>query len=136
MDALKLNFEVIGTVVALISLVIALWKIQKSNASEFQKMQDRSEIHADEIENLKLADEKMLTKSDERVKIINGQIEALRSLHMNDVEKMTAKIERTFERSTAVEEAHHREVMAKIELLTEKVTTVCVSFAEHRKNEK
>ena len=135
MDALTLNFEVIGTLTALISMVIALWKIQKSNASEFQKMQDRSEIHAEEIEQLKLADEKMLTKSDERVRVINGQIEALRSLHMNDVEKMTAKIERTFERSTAVEEAHHREVMAKIELITEKLTTVCVSFEAHR-NEK
>lgn len=135
MDALTLNFEVIGTVVALISMVIALWKIQKSNASEFQKMQDRSETHAEEIERLKLADEKMLTKSDERVRVINGQIEALRSLHMNDVEKMTAKIERTFERSTAVEEAHHREVMSKIEIITEKLTTVCVSFEAHR-NEK
>lgn len=135
MDALKLNFEVIGTVVALISLVIALWKIQKSNATEFQKMQDRSETHSMEIENLKLADEKMLTKSDERVRVINGQIEALRSLHLNDVEKMTAKIERTFERSTAVEEAHHKEVMAKIEIITEKLTNVCVSFEAHR-NEK
>ena len=136
MDTLKLDYEAIGTVVALVTLIIALWKIQRSNAKEFQKMQDRTDSHETEIGNLKIADEKLSAKSDERVKIINGQIEALRSLHMNDVDKMTAKIERTFERSTAVEEAHHREVMAKIELLTEKVTTVCVSFAEHRNNEK
>jgi hypothetical protein len=135
MDTLKLDYEAIGTVVALVTLIIALWKIQRSNATEFQKMQDRSETHSMEIENLKLADEKMLTKSDERVRVINGQIEALRSLHLNDVEKMTAKIERTFERSTAVEEAHHKEVMAKIEIITEKLTTVCVSFEAHR-NEK
>ena len=135
MDATVFNWEAIATVTGLLSFIFALWKIQKSNASEFQKMQDRSETHSMEIENLKLADEKMLTKSDERVRVINGQIEALRSLHLNDVEKMTAKIERTFERSTAVEEAHHREVMAKIEIITEKLTTVCVSFEAHR-NEK
>ena len=99
-------------------------------------MEDKTNYHGEEIDNLKIADEKMLAKSDDRVRVINGQIEALRSLHMNDVDKITAKIERTFERSTKIEEAHHKEMIHKIEILTEKVTTVCVSFAEHRKNEK
>lgn len=136
MNTITFNWEAIITVTGLLTFIFALWKIQRANTKEFQKMQDKSDSHDIEIVELKKSDEKLAVRSDERVKVINGQIEALRSLHMNDVDKITAKIERTFERSTAVEEAHHREVMAKMEVLTEKVTTVCVSFAEHRNNEK
>ena len=135
MDTLKLDYEAIGTVVALVTLIIALWKIQRSNAKEFQKMQDRTDSHETEIGNLKIADEKLSAKSDERVKIINGQIEALRSLHMNDVDKITAKIERTFERVQDFEEKHHKAVMGKIDNLNVKLTTVCATFEEYRKHE-
>lgn len=124
--------DIIGVVIAFAALVFGIWKVQHENAKTFQKMQDRSDIHDADIQVLKENIDHKEAR-EKRVEMIQEQINNLRSLHNNDVDKLTKAMEKSNDKNIIIEERHHAEVLSKIEILTEKVTHVCATFEEYRR---
>lgn len=124
---MRIDIDVIMVVVALIGVVIALYKIQRSNSREMQQISDKV------IENEKSIDmvnKNMIQSNDD----LATEIDELKKLHAKDVSELYKSIQNAVDKTTGIEERHHCELVQKIDGLTLKVTTMCATFEEYRRN--
>ncbi|HPT03452.1 MAG TPA: hypothetical protein PLJ84_12705 [Bacteroidales bacterium] len=69
----------------------------------------------------------------DRVAAVYNEIESIKKLREMDVKELTVSLRDSIEKTTAIEEKHHAEVILKIEALTVQLTDMCSTFKEYRR---
>lgn len=148
---LDLLIGLIGLFLGMITLTITFYKVQQSNnrirkeqVREFTQLADK--VLDNEKNIAKLHDEMKLqansyqvelekVKADraDRVRQVYSEIEALRKMQENTSNELYESLERSIDKTTAIEERHHTEVMSEIRSLTVQITSMCATFNEYRK---
>jgi hypothetical protein len=69
----------------------------------------------------------------DRVAAVYAEIEAIKKMRETDVKELTTALRDSIDKTTAIEERHHNEVIVKIEALTVQLTDMCSTFKEYRR---
>lgn len=145
------NYEILGVIVALASLGVAIIRTWQTNRArmdkhkefvlvEIAKINEKTLDNTREIaENRQSANveiEKIRKEKLESLRAIYAEIESIKKMRESDVRDLTQTFEKAIEKSSAIEQKHHDEVMAEIKSLNTGLTRICATFEEYRKKGK
>jgi hypothetical protein len=154
-----MNYELIGTIIAISGLAFGMWKIQHdsnianhnrevSQGKEMQMITDKVMANEQNIaqmreqfrkeidlncETYRLELENVKRARAENVANAMARIERVEKMRETDVKELSGSIKESMKEATAIEEKHHNEVMDEIKTLTVQLTDMCSTFKEYRR---
>lgn len=130
----RIDWQFWGALMGFVSLAFGMYKFQRSNIREQERMSNSIESNQREIVRVDKRVEKVIEERVGIVKDIYQRMGEVTATHNKDVREMQDLIEESIERTREVENRHHEEVMSEIKMLTIQLTDMCSTFKEYRRS--
>ena len=128
-----IDWQFWGALMGFISLAFGMYKFQKSNIREQERMAGDIQSNQREIVRVDKRVEKVIEERGGIVKDIYQRMGEVTNTHNKDVRELHELIEESIERTRELETRHHEEVIEKIGGLTVQLTDMCSTFKEYRR---
>jgi predicted nuclease with TOPRIM domain len=133
----NINWELLGTIIAVTTLAITMYKTWKSNIQELQKISDKVEANAVDIaknhDRYQVELEQVKADRADRVRAVYHEIDDLKKLHMKDVNDLKEVFEEAVEKMEVQNRCDHKEITHALTAIEKELTALSATFTEYRK---
>jgi hypothetical protein len=130
--------QLIGTIFAFVALVITIIKMWSTFIRELTQLQQCVLTHEDIMkEHIRKseADFERIEKHELMVeKEMYEELEKVRNSNIKETKELLSKFEQSLSQLSKESRQDHKEVVDRIDTLSIKVTQICATFDEYRKN--
>lgn len=131
------DWEFVGTVIAVFTLAVTMYKTWKNNIRELQHISDKVDANAMEIaknhDRYQLELERIKLDRADRVRAIYTEIDDLKKLHMKDVNDLKEVFEEAVEKMEVQNRCDHKEITHALTGIEKELTALSATFIEYRK---
>lgn len=128
-----MNYELIGTVLTVIGIVIAIWKIQRDNIREFQKISDKAENNELKVADIRKDIETMINDRTRIVTDVYAKMEKIEHIHAADIKETSRLITENIETVRCSEQRRHDEIIIRLDTLNVNVATLTGEWSEYKR---
>jgi sensor domain CHASE-containing protein len=128
-----MNFELIGTIIAVIGIVVSIWKIQRDNIREFQKISDKAENNELKVADIRKDIETMINDRTRIVTDVYAKMEKIERIHAADIKETSRLITENIETVRCSEQRRHDEIIIRLDTLNANVATLTGEWSEYKR---
>jgi hypothetical protein len=130
---INMNYELIGTVLTVIGIVIAIWKIQRDNIREFGKIANKTDNNELKVADIRKDIETIISDRTRIVSEVYTKMGEIEQRHTADIRDTTRLINESIETVRCAEQRRHDEIIARLDTINSSLSTLTGEWSEYKR---
>ena len=128
-----MNFELIGTIIAVIGIVVSIWKIQRDNIREFGKIANKTDNNELKVADIRKDIETIISDRTRIVSEVYTKMGEIEQRHTADIRDTTRLINESIETVRCAEQRRHDEIIARLDTINSSLSTLTGEWSEYKR---